>query len=656
LNARILLFQVFCWLLLLPAAVAASTLEEQRNSFLEAEKAFRQGDTERYRELKSTLRGYPLYPYLEYRELKGNLSLRRLSEIGDFLERYPGTPLARQLRSALLDHLASRGRWRSYLQFHQSPANTRRQCLHLQALLNTGQRQAALDQVESLWLYGRSRPKACDPVFKAWREGGRLTTDLVWQRIDLAMTARQTGLAGYLGRFLPEKEKKWLETWKRIHRQPGKLAKISQLDIPSPLQEKILVHGIEQLARKDSEQARSNWFRLSKLQTFTPALKERAAKALTLAMMREDHPNLLDFLDTVQPSPENWRLAEIRLRAALSRRDWARVIRWTGELPEDLRSKESWRYWRARALGERGEDPEAVKLLLEGLAQERSYYGFLAADRLGTSYHLAHKPLMVDETRLNELASSPDLERARELFVLGRMIPARREWANAVKGLDRESLKAVAKLTHDWKWHARTIFTLARAEFWHDLEMRFPLEYRDYVDAKVHKHNLDIAWVFAVIRQESAFVRDAHSHAGAVGLMQLLPRTARSEARRLNRRRPANRELLEPSTNIELGTAHLRRVMDQLNQNEVLATAAYNAGLHRVRTWLPEEKVPADLWVETVPFSETRLYLKRVLSYKVIYQERLGLDPQRMKESMPYIGPAETDTGKVKTGPSLSAG
>jgi soluble lytic murein transglycosylase len=470
------------------------------------------------------------------------------------------------------------------------------------------------------------------------------------------MENHQTSLAKYLQRFLPVAERKWLDNWLRIHRHPDKLATSSQLDIPSPLQEKILVHGIKRLARRDSERARSNWFRLSKLHTFSTALQERAAKALTLAMIEEDHPNVLEFLDTVQPSPENWQLAEIRLRAALSHHDWARVIRWIGELPEELREKESWRYWRARALGERGEDSRVVKQLLQKLAQERSYYGFLAADRLDASYNLAHEPLTVDESRLRELAANPGLKRARELFLLGRMIPARREWASAVRELDRESLKAVAKLAYDWNWHARSIFALARAEFWHDLELRFPLEYRDYIGTRVHKHNLDIAWVFAVIRQESAFVRDAHSRAGALGLMQLMPRTARSEARRLKRRRPGTQDLLEPTTNIELGTAHLRQVMDKVDENEVLATAAYNAGLHRVRSWLPEDKVAADLWVETVPFSETRRYLKRVLSYKVIYQKRLGLEPQRIKESMPHIDPAKTFSTKAEPAHPLSAG
>jgi soluble lytic murein transglycosylase len=655
LNFRTLVFSACCWFVLTPVNSAAATLEEQRNRFLEAEKALQKGENQRFQTLKSSIPEYPLYPYLEYQELKRNIATKSTSEIGDFLDRYPRTPLAEQLRNAWLDHLADRGRWKSYLNFYQASANTRRHCLYLQGLIKTGQKTAALDKVEPLWLHGRSQPKACDQVFQTWRQAGRLSSELVWQRIELAMDNRQTSLATYLQRFLPKTERKWLDIWLHLHRQPEELAKTSQLDIPSPLQQKILVHSVKRLAWKDSEQARSNWFRLSKLHTFSTALQERAAKVLTQAMIKEDHPNLLEFLDTVKPSQENWQLAEIRLRAALAQHDWARLLHWIGELPEELKEKESWRYWRARALGERGEDPHVVKQLLQDLAQERSYYGFLAADRLGASYNLSHQPLNVDETRLSELANDPGLKRARELFLLGRMIPARREWASAVRELDKESLKAVAKLAYDWNWHARSIFALARAEFWHDLELRFPLEYRDYIDTRVSKNNLDIAWVFAVIRQESAFVRDAHSHAGALGLMQLMPRTARSEARRLKRRRPGTQDLLEPTTNIELGTAHLRRVMDKVDQNEVLATAAYNAGLHRVRTWLPEDKVAADLWVETVPFSETRRYLKRVLSYKVIYQKRLGLEPQRIKESMPHIGPDKSSTD-TKGSQRVSAG
>jgi soluble lytic murein transglycosylase len=633
-------------LALLPLPLSAApedTREAQRSRFVAAEKALKQGATGRYRTLKSGLQNYPLLPYLEYRELRGRLSKARDSEVEKFLKQYSDTPLALRMRRAQLDRLASRGAWKRYLDFYQPDINVRRQCHYLNALIKTGEKDSALAQVEPLWLHGDSRPEACDPVFKTWREAGKLTPELTWQRIDLAMERGKTGLARYLRRFLPKQERKWFDQWQRLHNKPARVATTNKLDVPAPQQQKILAHAVQRLARKDGEKARSAWHRLSQLTPFSSTQKARVEHALALAMIREGHPNVLGYLDGIKPEADNRRLLEARIRVALSNRDWPRLTRWISELPEELRKEESWRYWRARALAEQG-DAEKAKGYFEQLANERSYYGFLAADRLKVDYSFGHQPVMVNQQRFQELTLQPGIARAQELYALGRLIDARREWEASIRDLDTESLQTAAKLAHNMTWHDRTIMALARAKSWHDLELRFPLEHRDNIASRAKERQLDSAWVFAVIRQESAFIRDAHSRVGAMGLMQLMPRTARHVARNLKRRAPSRSELLKPETNIDLGTAYLRQVMDQLNGNHVLATAAYNAGPHRVRAWLPEQTTDADLWVELVPFRETRKYLKRVLTYSVIYRKRLGLEPQRLADTMPPIQPVDTRT------------
>jgi soluble lytic murein transglycosylase len=213
--------------------------------------------------------------------------------------------------------------------------------------------------------------------------------------------------------------------------------------------------------------------------------------------------------------------------------------------------------------------------------------------------------------------------------------------------MKHEQLKGAAILARDWGLHDRSIVVLAQGGLWDDIGLRFPIVHRKQVDLMAQEKKVESAWVFAVIRQESTFIQDAQSPAGALGLMQLMPNTARSTARKLKMKSPKKDTILQPDINIRLGTTYLRIVLNELGQNKVLATAAYNAGPSRVRGWLPKNPIPADLWVATVPIDETRGYLERVLAYTVIYQKRLGKKPGRISDSMP---PIQRDLRKMSKG------
>ncbi|HEC15747.1 MAG TPA: murein transglycosylase [Sedimenticola sp.] len=632
---------LFCLLTLAPLAAARdnSALPGQRADFKAAEQALARGDLGRYQRLKSSLRDYPLYPYLEYRELRRRLHRHKSSRIESFLTRYADTPLAGLLRNAWLDHLARRGRWQGYLAFYRPSGKTERQCHYLRALMETGREREALQQVEPLWLHGRSQPRACDPVFAAWREAGLLTEELVWRRIQLAMDAHQTRLARYLRRFLPKDQHIWLDRWLRVHRKPQRILSAKDFSGRHPYRNSILLHGIRRFARKDATAAHHAWRLLQERHAFTPEQRLQAERTLAFALIRDKHPDTLTYLARIRPAEGDLALAEARIRAALQARNWTRALAWLSELPEAERMSEGWRYWRGRALEALGRAGEAARIYRQ-LARERSYYGFLAADRQGSPYHLANIPLRINDPALKkQLANLPAIRRAEELHALGRLVEARREWEAITRDMNHEELRAAAKLAQGWGWHDRAIFSLARTGYWDDLDLRFPLAYRSQIETQAGAHRLDSAWIFAVLRQESAFIRDARSHAGAIGLMQLMPRTARQLSTRLNGRslRSVKSLLLQPDANIELGARYLRRILDKLDQHPVLATAAYNAGPYRVKKWLPDEDVPADLWVETIPFKETRSYLQRVFAYTIIYEQQLGLKPTRLRHRMPPV-------------------
>ncbi len=613
-----------------------SQFSEQRQTFIAAEKALKQGKFSEYQELRKGLINYPLYPYLEYAELRYGFSDKKLPRVKKFLDQYPDLPLSPLLRSAWLNQLAKKKHWASLLELYSPQENIQRQCNFLHALIETGQPEKAFKLVEPIWSYGGSRPDDCTPVFNAWRKAGKLTTELVWKRVELSMQENEITLARYLRRYLPPLEKRWLDQWLQIHDHPERLRKNAKLRGPDRLRIIIMSHGLQRLARRNLNAALSVWKTLQAANPFPAKLQQQVEHAIAVHMISTGHKQSMEFLDQINPNPNDTLLHEKRIRLALSKQKWKLVSSWIQRLPDNLKASDEWRYWLARSQAELGQQDEANKLFKQ-LTKERSFYGFLAADHLSIKYDLNHRPLKVATTTLEQLKSNGGLQRSRELFLLDRNTEGRREWRAATAKMSPEQLKGAAILAHKWGLHDRSVAVITQAGLWDDLKLRFPLAHRNQVDKRAREKNLETAWVFAVIRQESAFIQDARSPTGALGLMQLMPRTASSTARMLKMGRPKANKILQPETNIRLGTAYLRVVLDELWQNRILATAAYNAGPGRVRGWLTKKAVPADLWIATVPLDETRGYLKRVLAYTVIYEQLLGQKPQRLMDLMSPI-------------------
>jgi soluble lytic murein transglycosylase len=307
-------------------------------------------------------------------------------------------------------------------------------------------------------------------------------------------------------------------------------------------------------------------------------------------------------------------------------------------------------------LEQSGRRDEARQLLTQ-VAKDRTYYAFLAAERAGVGYYLEDKPLAIDPLRLDRLAESVGARRVEEWLALGRKGDARREWRSFTAGMERADLELAAKLAQRWGWLDQAIWTLSKADSWDDLELRFPVRYLSQVEHQADQHGLGAAWVLAVIRQESLFAEDARSGAGALGLMQLMPATAGSLARQPGgKKKKFNPDsLLEPDTNIPLGTSYLSQLYRRLNRHPVLATAAYNAGPGRVQRWLPARTQEADIWVENIPFNETRDYVRRVMSYALIYEQRLGHPPGSILERMRPIEGSEDRTSTLPPEPESSS-
>ncbi len=599
---------------------ATESVRAQREAFRSAEQALRVGAPVDY----EALRAHPLYPYLRYQDLARRLATFPTADVREFLNRYADSPLADRLRDAWLRQLANAGRWDDYLADVAPTPDPMLDCWRRQALLNAGQGETALQDFAAIWLRGSSLPKACDPVIAAWQARGGLIPELLWQRFALAMENRDSGLARYLRGTMSDADQKLADSWLAVAENPALILDASRFAADDPRIAAILSDGLSRWRRRDALTALAA---LDALKERDPRLAPALAaeeRMLALWIASDYHPTALTRLVALPEIVVDQDVREWRIRLALRQGDWQATLHWLDQLPAEERDNPRWQYWRGRTL-EALDQTEPARQAYQNAAERRDYYGFLAADRIGAPYSLANDSLTATATELDALlARSPGLQRARELYILGRESEAANEWRRAIQDFDHPTLQQAALLARHWDWHSQAIITIARAEHWDDLDLRFPLAHRERVLANARAGTVDPAWVYAVIRQESAFRADARSPAGALGLMQVMPATGRQIAREL-REDSADPLLLQPDTNIRYGVHYLRRMLERLQDNPVLATAAYNAGPNRVARWLPaEETLPADVWAETIPYRETRTYVQRVLEYLIVYQRRLG--------------------------------
>ncbi|NKN33780.1 transglycosylase SLT domain-containing protein [Marichromatium bheemlicum] len=622
------------------AGSAAPPVAQARADFLAAERALEQGDEEGFARLESRLRHYPLHPYLRFAQLTADLERTPDAAIERFLGIEPDSQLAWRLRRAYLQRLAAAGRWADYRQFYRPEADVERRCLYLRALIETGETERALAEVEPLWRSGRSRPSACDPVFDAWRAAGGLSPERVWMRIRLALDAGQDGLARHLGTDLPARERLWLARWLALRAAPERLLDERAVLPEQPLRAAILADVLTRLARRDAEAARAAFGRLQAQIRVDAEAADRVQAALGEALVAAgDLGSGFALWDGVRAVPATLDAQERRLRAALERGEWAWVARWVERMPESEVKADRWVYWQARAEAELGH-PEAARALFAQAAEARSLWGFMAADRLDLPYRMNHRVTPAVPARIARIVTLAPVRRMRELDALGRDTEMRREWRALTRDLDRADLLAAAYVADVFGWHDQAIRTLARTDYWDDLALRFPLAHRAEVAREARAQGLAPEWVFAVIRQESVFARTLASHAGAVGLMQLLPSTARDMAEALGEPLDSRWALLDPGRNIRLGSAYLARMQARF-EHVALATAAYNAGPTRVAQWRPARALATDRWIATIPFIETRGYVERVLTYRAIYAARLDTDRPRVRDWLaPRVAPA----------------
>lgn len=615
---------------------STSELLIQRQQYSSALDKLQQGDKKGFSQLKDRLRSYPLHPYLEYADLKSRIRSVQRAEVDQFLVRYADHFLAGYTRGIWLHELARRNHWQNYLTYYDGRKNKTLSCHAVNAAVQVRKQSETelVDLVKQKWLVSFSQPKACDPAFAWLKKQIKIDNELRWQRTALALDKRNWKLARALGKKLTGTRAKQYQAWPTIRRSPQKILS-KAYSANTEQHRKLALYTVSKVLAEDLVKAEELWEKLKARYSFSDEQRYKLERKLAIRSAQRHYDDALARLEALPGQAVNARVREWRVRAALRTQDWKGAYKHLLNMLPEEQIQDQWVYWRGRVEQQIG-NGHVAKLAYQRLADKRGYYSFLAAERLGSSYAFTPDSPQVELQTLNALALTPAFMRVRELLEHEQLNYARVEWARATKSLDDKRLMAAGLLAHRWQWHEQAIRIASRLERYDDLDLRFATPHRQQVERYAQAVNIDPNWAQAIMRRESAYAADARSGVGARGLMQLMPATARHVARKQGWKWQGVNKLNLPETNIRYGTAYLAELSDELKEIP-LVTAAYNAGPHRVRKWLPEHgALPLDIWIDTIPFDETRKYVHAVSEYMSIFKWRSAGQPIQSTQALLY--------------------
>jgi soluble lytic murein transglycosylase len=616
----------------LPAAAASGADDAVLGAF----EAYRAGDPIKLANHAKKLEGHPLTPWLDYLRLSLRLEDTPRAEVREFLSKYADAYVAERLRGEWLRVLGRRGEWsefdREAAAYGEDELEVR--CYAWAHRLDKGD-DSAFTEAMLVWAEPRELPDGCARLADAMVTRGRISNTDIWKRVRLLFEAGQITAAKSTLGYLPKSESPDERALTEAARRPKRYLQSLPASLEQrPAREVAVLAGVR-YAREDPESAAE-----ALEGALGERLPEREAKYLwgrvALEGARQHHPDALDWYARAGNSSLDDEQLAWKARAALRAGEWRSVRAAIDRMSPEERHIPTWTYWYGRSLAANGDEAAARAHFLR-IAGAPEFYGLLASDELGAPVPAPRESYVPSAQELEAARRDAGLARALELIRLGLRNEGVKEWQFAIRHFDDPRLIAAAELALRAEVYDRAIYTADRTVYLHNFPLRYPLPYRDVFGEYAKNHGLDEAWVFGLVRQESRFITEARSSAGAAGLMQVMPRTARYVASRFGMRNYRAKSVTEVQTNVSLGTSYLKLVLDQLG-HPVLASAAYNAGPGRAKRWRdPERSLEGAIYAETIPFGETRRYVKKVMANSVFYSQVMHAEPKPLKQRLGTI-------------------
>ena len=631
--------------LLAMVASCVSVRAQSDADFLAARQAFERGDARRLDALLPTLSGHVLEPYVLAWRFRLGLDAADPAAVRAYLARYGGTPPAEQLRADWLKSLAARGQWPLFGEYYVAGAgdDTEIAC-HAVHYRRTREGDAALAAAKPLWFTGRSLPDACEALFAALLARGDLSLDDRRARLRLAIETGNGRLVQSIAASSPAPLHVPETEFVRVDRDPVGALSRGQFAWKQLGGRELALYALDRAARRDVQASRAAWVKWRALLPDADRAYGNARLAFHAARQLVPDANL--YFREAGDTPLSEEGHAWRVRAALRGQSWADVRAAVEAMPAQQRDEPAWRYWRARALDALGAKDEARRMLSD-LAREYHFYGLLAAEAIGAEVPLVSQPVAPSDAVLAGFGARADVRRAVKLAQLDLRIESAREWAPIVRGFNDEGLLVAAEYARAQGLVDRAINLAERTSARHDFALRYQTPFRAEFEAAAREHDTDVALLFAIARQESRFSPDIVSSAGAQGLMQLMPATARWVAKQLGDAsfRPAR--VTDVDLNTRFGAFYFRHCLERLDNHPALAAAAYNAGPARAQAWRPAASLEGAAWVETIPFNETRDYVKKVLANAMFYTRTLGKPTVPLTTRLAIVTPRSPAAGAI---------
>ncbi len=661
---------LLCGALALACALPAAAQSKGDDVLLEMQQAYRKGDRKRLAVLLPQARGHVLEPWAAYWELRARLPEASTQDVQDFLTSYAGTYQEDRMRNDWLQLLGQRRDWTNFAAEHPNyrmsdDREVRCYALLIDHLKSPGLDARLADEVRKLWYAQRDADDGCTAAAERLVGSRNLTAADVWKKARIATEANRPRAAREAVQIVAP-EAAGLVT--ELNANPAKFLSTKYLALRT-VRKEVITLALIKLATTDPdaaiEQLKGKW---------APQLTAEERNWIWGVIGKQAASRLSDaapgyYANVTRDADLNDELLGWKVRAALRQRQWPAVLEATRAMSEEGRADPTWAYWRARALlagippAERAlldaaslvdagatppsrhkADYQEARQLLESIASPRGFYEQLAMEELGQRIPVPPKPPALTAAEKDAARQNAGLTRAIHAIRIGLRPDGVREWNYTTNlhtkgGMSDRELLAAADLACQNEIWDRCINTSERTKAVIDLEQRFPMPHRDAVVKRSREINLDPAYVYGLIRQESRFIMDARSHVGASGLMQVMPATAKWTAKKIGLAGFTPDQITDRDTNIAIGTGYLKLVLDDFGGSMPLAAAAYNAGPGRPRAWRNGPTMEAAIWAENVPFSETRDYVKKVLANTTSYAAILSGQPQSLKGRLGTVGP-----------------